>query len=182
MSDEFAVSAHDRSEALDLLDELADLYQQVYAEPPYNAGPKFSRARFLDRTRGQTLASGFRLLVARREAVAVGFAFGFSMMPGAWWANASPPPREVLEADKYAVVELAVSKPERGRGLGRLLLNRLLAERPERFATLAAVLESEAYGMYLRWGWEQVGEFRVEPPFSDALVLELRRNGGQGPT
>ncbi|WP_242906428.1 GNAT family N-acetyltransferase [Actinomadura terrae] len=182
MPDEAVVSVHDRSEALDLLDELADLYQQVYAEPPYNAGPKFSRARFLDRTRGQTLASGFRLVVARRKTVPIGFAFGFSMMPGAWWANASPPPHEVLEADKYAVVELVVSKPERGHGLGRLLLNRLLAERSERFATLAAVLESEAYGIYLRWGWEKVGEFRVEPPFSDALVLELRRKAGGAPT
>ncbi|NDU77542.1 GNAT family N-acetyltransferase [Actinomadura sp. DSM 109109] len=177
MPDEITVSAHDRSDALDVLDELADLYEQVYAEPPYDAGSKFSRARFLDRTRGQVLASGFRLLTARRGPVLVGFAFGFSMMPGAWWANASPPPREVLDADKFAVVELVVGRPERGLGLGRRLLEGL-AERPERFATLAAVVEADAYGMYLRWGWEKAGEFRVEPPFSDALVLPLRGDSG----
>lgn len=178
MPDEITVSAHDRSEALDVLDELADLYEQVYAEPPYNAGPKFSRARFLDRTRDQVLASGVRLLTVRRGPDLVGFAFGFSMMPGAWWANASPPPREVLDADKFAVVELVVSRPERGQGLGRRLLDGLLAGRAERFATLAAVVEADAYGMYLRWGWEKVGEFRVEPPFSDALVLPLRGDSG----
>lgn len=173
MPDEISVSAHDRSDALDILDELADLYEQVYAEPPYNAGPKFTRARFLDRTRDQVLSSGFRLLTARRSDALVGFAFGFSMTPGAWWANASPPCHEVLDAEKYAVVELVVSKPERGRGIGRRLLAGLLAGRPEGFATVAAVVGADAYGMYLRWGWKKAGEFRVEPPFSDALVLPM---------
>lgn len=76
------------------------------------------------------------------------------------------------------MIELVVNKPERGHGLGRRLLDELLAGRPERFATLASVIDADAYGMYLRWGWVKVGEFRAEPPFSDALVLELRRAGG----
>ncbi|RFS81230.1 GNAT family N-acetyltransferase [Actinomadura spongiicola] len=178
MPDETTLTVHDRQAALDGLDKLTPLYQQVYAEPPYNSAPKFSLPRFRERTREQTLASGFRLVTARRDRALVGFAFGFSMMPGAWWANASTPPREVLDTDKYAVVELVVSKTERGRGLGRLLLNRLVAGRPERFATLAAVVEADAYEMYRRWGWKKVGEFRAEPPYSDALVLPLRSDAG----
>lgn len=181
MPDEIAVSVHDRRAALDLLDELADLYQQVYAEPPYNSAAKFSRPRFLDRTRDQALASGFRLVTAHRGRALAGFAFGFSMMPGAWWANASAPPREVREGDKYAVIELVVSKPERGQGLGRRLLDKLLAGRPERYATLATVIEADAYEMYRRWGWKKAGEFRAEPPFSDALVLPLLPDNGTGP-
>lgn len=180
MPDDVAMSVHGRRDTLAVLDEVADLYEPVYAEPPYNAAAKYSRARFLDRTRDQVLASGFRLVAARRGGGLVGFAFGFSMMPGAWWANASQPPREVLDADKYAVVELVVARPERDRGLGRRLLDELLAERPERFATLAAVVDADAYAMYRRWGWETAGEFRAEPPFSDALVLPLRRDGGPG--
>lgn len=181
MPDEIAVSIHDHRAALDALDELADLYEQVYAEPPYNSAEKFSRARFLARTRDQVLASGFRLVTARRGGGLVGFAFGFSMKPGTWWANASAPPREVLDADKFAVIELVVSKSERGYGRGRLLLDELLAGRPEQFATLAAVLDADAYRMYLRWGWVKAGEFRAEPPFSDALVLPLRPDDESAP-
>ncbi|WP_131738640.1 GNAT family N-acetyltransferase [Actinomadura roseirufa] len=173
---EVAVNVDDHRAALDALDELADLYEQVYAEPPYRSAEKFSRPRFLARTRDQALASGFRLVTARRNAVLVGFAFGFSMMPGAWWANASPPSRTHLDADKYAVIELVVSKPERRHGLGRRMLEHLLAGRPERYATLAAVIDADAYDMYLQWGWEKAGEFRAEPPFSDVLVLPLHQD------
>lgn len=105
----------DGHQALDVLDELADLYVRVYAEPPYDSAPKFSRERFTERTREQALASGFVLVTARRRDALAGFAFGFSMMPGAWWANASMPPAEVLKASKFALVEFIVEKDMRGR-------------------------------------------------------------------
>lgn len=175
------VQVHGRGAALDMLEEIADLYEAVHAEPPYGSAPKFGRDRFVRRTREQALSSGWTLITARRGGVLVGFAFGFAMLPGAWWRNASAPPDEVRAADKFAVIELAVAEPERGRGLGRMLLDGLLADRTERYATLAVVIGADAYGMYLRWGWKKVAEFRVEPPFSDALLLPLRaRPGWQG--
>ncbi|MBO2465378.1 GNAT family N-acetyltransferase [Actinomadura violacea] len=179
MSKDLVVRVVDRQAALESLDEIADLYAQVYAEPPYNAADKYSRNRFLQRTRDQAVASGFKLTTVRRGDALVGFTFGFTMPPGAWWKNASKPAAEVLEADKFAVVELVVAKTERGQGLGRRLMDALLAGRQERFATLAAVLDADAYGMYLRWGWTKAAEFRAEPPFSDALVLNIP-HGGDG--
>ncbi|WP_067471568.1 GNAT family N-acetyltransferase [Actinomadura hibisca] len=163
----------DGHQALDVLDDLADLYVQVYAEPPYNSAPKFSRDRFVERTREQAMASGFALVTGRCDGELLGFTFGFSMMPGAWWANASPPSAEVLEASKFALVEFVVAKAWRGQGIGRRLLSALLKGRAEEYATLAAVIDADAYGLYLRWGWQKVAEFRVEPPHSDALVLPL---------
>lgn len=177
MAEDLVVRVVDRQTALEALGEIADLYEQVYAEPPYKAADKYSRARFLQRTRDQAVASGFKLITAWCGDELVGFTFGFTMPPGAWWKNASKPAAEVLEADKFAVVELVVSKTERGRGLGRRLMNALLAGRPERYATLAAVLDADAYDMYLRWGWSKAAEFRNEPPFSDALVLRVPRGG-----
>ncbi|MQY04141.1 GNAT family N-acetyltransferase [Actinomadura macrotermitis] len=170
---EIELAALDRRQALDALDEVADLYEQVYAEPPYNAAPKFSRDRFTRRTHDQATASGFAMVTARRGGTLVGFAFGFSMMPGAWWANAASPAGEVLKADKFAVVELVVDRWHRRHGIGGRLLDALLADRRERYATLAAVIEADAYGWYLRRGWQKVAEFRAEPPYSDALVLPL---------
>lgn len=176
MSKDPVVRAEDRQAALESLDEIADLYEQVYAEPPYNAADKYSRTRFLQRTRDQAVASGFKLITARRGNALMGFAFGFTMPPGAWRKNASSPTAEVQEADKFAVVELVVSKRERRQGLGRRLMDALLTDRPERYATLAAVLDADAFGMYLRWGWTKAAEFRAEPPFSDALVLKIPRD------
>ncbi|OLT17694.1 hypothetical protein BJF79_17660 [Actinomadura sp. CNU-125] len=119
-------------------------------------------------------ASGFSLVEVRRDERLAGFAFGFSMRRGGWWANASLPPPDVLDAPKFAVVELVVERTERGAGLGGALLDALLCERPEPIATLAAVLGADAYGWYVRRGCRKAAEFRVEPPHSDALVLDLR--------
>jgi hypothetical protein len=166
----------DGAEAVEFLDECADLYVRVYAEPPYNSAPKFSRDRFLSRTRRQTVSSGFTMLTARKGDLLIGFAFGFSMSAGSWWANTSLPASEVLDAAKFAVIELVVDRQQRGCGLGTALLTVLLEERPEPYATLAAVIgsRSQAYGWYLRSGWRKVGEFRAEPPFSDTLLLDRR--------
>jgi GNAT superfamily N-acetyltransferase len=68
-----------------------------------------------------------------------------------------------------------VDRQQRGHGLGQALLDALLQERPESVATLAAVIEADAYDWYLRRGWRKVAEFRVEPPYSDALALDLQR-------
>ncbi|GAA1553191.1 hypothetical protein GCM10009678_40210 [Actinomadura kijaniata] len=35
------------------------------------------------------------------------------------------------------------------------------------------MIEADAYERCLEWGWVKVAEFRVEPPFSDALMLRL---------
>ncbi|MFC5748687.1 GNAT family N-acetyltransferase [Actinomadura rugatobispora] len=179
MPTEVELRSQDGHEALGMLDELADLYVQVYAEPPYNSAPKFSRARFLERTREQATSTGFTLVTARRSGRLVGFSFGFSMLAGSWWAAASMPSAQVLDASKYAVIELIVDRDHRGRGTGRALLDALLAGRPEQYATLAAVIEADAYAWYLRSGWRKIAEFRAEPPYSDALILRLPREGNR---
>jgi GNAT superfamily N-acetyltransferase len=78
-----------------------------------------------------------------------------------------------MVATKFAVIELNVLPEFRGQGLGKELLNRLLSDRPEAFATLATLPSSMARTMYERWGWYKVAEFTDEPPM-DALALELR--------
>jgi GNAT superfamily N-acetyltransferase len=165
-------------QALEMLDELAGVYGPVYAEPPYDSAPKFSRDRFLDRTRGQATSPGFRLVTARDGGRLVGFAFGFTMSAGSWWANASTPLGEVLRERKFAVIELILDREHRGCGAGGKLMDALLADRQERYATLSAVADAPAYDWYLHRGWWKAAEFRLERPYSDALVLDLHRDRG----
>jgi GNAT superfamily N-acetyltransferase len=170
---EIEVGRQDGHAAAGMLEELAGLYERVYAEPPYSSAPKFSRSRFVERTHEQAMTPDFVLVTARGAGVLVGYTFGFTMPPGAWWVAASRPSEEVMASPKFAVLELMVDRPYRGRGIGHALLATLLRDRPEPYATLVAVLQADAYGWYLRQGWRKAGELRVEPPFADALLLPL---------
>jgi GNAT superfamily N-acetyltransferase len=164
---------------LGLLNEMAVLYERVYSEPPYNSAPKFSPARFVSRTREQAMMPEFALVTARRDGVLAGYTFGFPMPPGGWWVAASRPGDGILYSPKYAVIELMVDKTHRKNGIGRALLATLLDGRPERYATLAAVTKADAYGWYLRNGWRKTAEFRLEPPYADALLLDLPANSSR---
>jgi GNAT superfamily N-acetyltransferase len=160
-------------EAAEQLGRLADLYVPVYAEPPYDGGPKYSREAFLSRTREQLTRPGFTLLTAHEAGALVGYGFGFRMGPYGWWANATEAPPGLLRASKFAVIELLVRGSHRGRGVGGSLLGGLLTGRDEEYATLAARPDSPAHPMYLRWGWRTAAHFTTGPPASEVMVLPL---------
>ncbi|MCW2901831.1 MAG: GCN5-related N-acetyltransferase [Streptosporangiaceae bacterium] len=75
-----------------------------------------------------------------RTSALIGFSFGFTISAGRWWAAATPPPAGVRAAEKLAVIELVVSRPHRGRGVGRALIDRLPAGRAETYGTLDALV------------------------------------------
>jgi ribosomal protein S18 acetylase RimI-like enzyme len=81
-----------------------------------------------------------------------------------------------LDAPKFAVIELIVDEAWRGRGIGRQLMDDLLADRTEPYAMLTTRATNPARKMYSRWGWVQVGTTQHTPtaPVMDQLVLPLR--------
>lgn len=156
------------------LGAFADLYDEIHSEDPSETDPMFSRPSFVDRTKTQAQAPGFELVTARAGEVLAGFSFGYPFPAGKWWADCPPPPRGILKARKFAVIELDVRQTYRGRGLSKILLTELLAGRAEEYATLAATPGSQAHAMYLRWGWHTAGQFET-PPVMEAMVLPLPR-------
>ncbi len=173
---------HDESaDAEALLDELVPLYAEVYAEPPYLEGAE-DVAEFTDTfpTRGPT-QSGFRLVTAHTSEL-IGFAFGHTLPPGTgWWHGALTPLPDEVTAEPpgrtFAIIELAVRAPWRRLGVGQMLHEALLEDRPEERATLLARPEATpAQATYARWGWRKVGQIRRLPtaPVYDALVLTLK--------
>lgn len=160
-------------QTLAMLDEITELYDMINGEFSYYSDPIFGKASFVKRTKHQARRDGFDLVVARANGRLIGFSFGLPFSPGGWWADAELPAEEILNASKFAVVELDLHSDYRGKGLGKELLNRLLEGRREEFATLAAMTESPAYAMYLHLGWRKVGEIGGEGPVMDALLIPL---------
>ncbi|GID32562.1 GNAT family N-acetyltransferase [Paractinoplanes brasiliensis] len=122
-----------------------------------------------------TSRAGFTLVTARTNDQLVGAAFGWTMPAGTWWSRAdAQPSRDVLDADKFAVMEWIVRPDRRGKGIGAQLIRRLLTGRPESYATLASDPRSEAREIYERAGWRQVARTTLTwGPAMDLLVINL---------
>ncbi|MEU4557189.1 GNAT family N-acetyltransferase [Actinoplanes sp. NPDC023936] len=173
----FTIASWPGFEVISRLDELAEIYAEIYSEPPYNSGTPSSVAGFIDRTTRQAAREGFRFLAAIADQQIAGFSFGVPIAEGAWWASDefTEPPADLRAAPKFAVIELVVRKRWRFQGIGHRLLRQLLDGRPERYAILTARTDAPARQMYERWGWIKTGTARhsAEFPTMDALALPL---------
>jgi GNAT superfamily N-acetyltransferase len=163
--------------------ELRAVYAEVFSLPPYNEGPEMAD-EFLDRLAEESKRPGFSLVAAcggGRPLGLVGFAYGYTMPAGEWWDGTDrPAPEEVKAADKLAVIEWAVLPDRRGAGIGRRLLDELLAGRREQWATLTVVPAADARVIYDRWGWRQVASTRPgRMPGMAVMLLELPSSAEQ---
>jgi hypothetical protein len=77
------------------LSDLAGIYQEVYAEPPHNAGPIWHVKLFKDRTARQAGRDGFAMVTARLPSgELIGCSFRLTFPAGRWWSgDATAPPR-----------------------------------------------------------------------------------------
>ncbi|MFE0763666.1 GNAT family N-acetyltransferase [Streptomyces smyrnaeus] len=169
--------------ALALLDAFLPAYEEVYAEPPYNEGPR-DIAEFIEHYRVHAGRAGFRIVLAREGSEVVGFTYGF-LLPAdtGWWASIDQPlPEDFVREDghrTWVVIELAVRKPWRRRGVATGLHGKLLEGLDVERVTLTMRPEPEAapaQAAYANWGYRKVGIAHPwdEAPFYDAMVRELR--------
>jgi ribosomal protein S18 acetylase RimI-like enzyme len=164
----------------DMLSAVGELYAEVYAEPPYYEGPAevedftSSWSKMIDQR-------DFRLVVARRADEPIGFALGYQL--GAqtkWWDGAMTPlPHEIIAEHPgrtFAIIEIAVRRPYRRRGVGCLLHTHLTAGLTEKRITLAVRPEAPApQHAYRSWGYQTVGQVRPFPddPIYDIMIKQI---------
>ncbi|MBV9380826.1 MAG: GNAT family N-acetyltransferase [Streptosporangiaceae bacterium] len=120
----------------------------------------------------------FRALAALSGEELAGFCYGFHGAPGQWWHDmvaaalsglGGPPGASRWLANSLEIAELHVLPSYQGRGIGRELLFRVAAGRPERTAVLSTQdTESRARRLYRRAG------------FTD-LLTGYRFSGGEPP-
>lgn len=163
-------------------DAICELYDEVFAEPPmhWSVGQSAEHRETLERLMG---SPGFGVVLAHAGERLVGFAYGRTLATDThWWDNfLSPVPAEVTAerpGRTFAVIDVGAQRAWRGQGLGRRLLEALLADRTEERATLAVEPEAErSQGFYRHLGWQRVGRLRGgegdTAPFFDIFVLPL---------
>ncbi|MFG2002279.1 GNAT family N-acetyltransferase [Spirillospora sp. NPDC048911] len=168
------------SQAAEVFDEIVNVYVTVYAE----SQTEEDFANFRARGAAQFQGAGFDLVTVRVDGDLVGFAYGLTLRAGSgWWRGLEPAPEQGFTEETgvrtFALIELAVLPEHRKKGLGRLLVDELLARRDEERATLATdPREADVQKMYERWGWRKAGRVPAASdapvPHFDLYVLPLR--------
>lgn len=175
------VQTLDGEQALARLDELSDLYLDVYAEPPYEWDTEHADL-FVERFKVQASQDGFALVEAKHGTELVGIAFGVTLQPSTpWWQNLLESLPEAVTTERrdrtFAVVELLVRKAWRRQHIAQAMHDLLLAGRTEERATLTVLpAATPAQQAYAKWGWQRVAHKRNPLPGSpvfDVMVKEL---------
>ncbi|WAZ26957.1 GNAT family N-acetyltransferase [Streptomyces cinnabarinus] len=179
---EVAYERHEGAEAARQLDAFLHAYEEVYEEPPYCEGPS-DVAEFIEHYQAQTQRPGMRLLLAREDGEVVGFTYGYYLAADTrWWHNLQDV--KLLEdftredgRRTFVIIELAVRKPWRGRGIAAGLHARLLDGVDAERVTLTMRPEPEAapaQSAYASWGYRKVGVSHPwdEAPLYDCMLRE----------
>lgn len=168
-------------EAAPHMDELAAVYREVYAEPPYEWGAEHAEL-FCDRFAQQCQNAGFTLIEARSDDELIAFGLGVTLGPAiAWWQGwLTPAPYSVTReyvGRTFALIELLVRRPWRRLHVAEAIHARLMRDRTEKWATLTVLpAAAAAQAAYAKWGWRKVAQKRNPLPGSpvfDVMVKEL---------
>lgn len=138
---------------------LAELVALYVSAMHYPMGVQSARAALWDEHSRRT---GFAAVIAEApDGAALGIGYGYRGAPGQWWY--SEVRRGLAEradswmTDFFELTELHVRPDAQGRGLGELLLTRLLVDRPEALVLLSTPEgTNRAWRLYRRTGFVDV--------------------------
>lgn len=166
----------DGPQAREAATALKPVYAAVFSQPPYNEGPDRHEA-FVGWVLSESQHPGFDMHLAYGHDQPIGFVYGYTMPPGEWFRGADhPPPPEVKNAAKFAVMEWAVLPQHRHHGIGATLIRSLLDPRPERWAILTVNPATDAYTIYERAGWRHIASTRPSRTWPAMSIMLLDRH------
>jgi ribosomal protein S18 acetylase RimI-like enzyme len=142
---------------------------------------------FAEELAGELDEAGYRCWMATEDGRVVGFAYGLPTpeIPSEGWYGlvreaVGPAAAERWLAGQFAVVWIAVHPDHRGKGLGRRLLERLLAEAgTERAWLITHDLDTPARALYRSLGFQQLGRGPLGWHDADRVVLGAQLDPGR---
>jgi ribosomal protein S18 acetylase RimI-like enzyme len=173
----------DANTADKVFEPVCQLYAAVFSAPPLNRPPEklASQRRGL---RSLMTEPTFGMAMAWSDDQLVGFVYGYALGTGTrWWEGFLTPVAEDITREwdgrTFVIIDMGVALSRQRLGVGKQLLNTLLASRPEERASLSVVPENkQAQAFYRRLGWQCVGRVKGAPhhaaPSFDIYVLNLR--------
>ena len=182
MGDHVTVQLGKPATADTLFESICALYDDVFSQPPFRWTDDES-SHHRDLLRHLRSEPSFGIATAERGGQLVGFAYGYTLPSNTkWWTEFTHPIPSGLgdeqEGRTFALIDLAVRSSSRRQGLGRRLVDTLLASRREERATLSVQpAATETHSFYRNLGWTKVGTKNmpegVVSPFSDIYVTPL---------
>jgi ribosomal protein S18 acetylase RimI-like enzyme len=169
--------------AVEAFDAVCTLFASVFGAPPLSRPPG-TLAHQRDSLRSLMSEPTFGMATAWNGDELVGFAYGYALNSRSrWWDDMlTPVAAEVTrewDGRTFVVIDMAVTQERQSQGIGRQLLDTLLAARSEERASLSVVPDNDrAHGFYRHLGWQHVGQVKGAPhhtaPFFDIYLLILR--------
>jgi len=161
-----------RAEAIECAEPVSELYAAAF-DYPEGVMRQFTQTY----TRCMGEYDGARVLLARAEGAAVGFAFGYTFQRGHWWPEQVGPELEAAGhghwmQEAFELAELVVAPGHQGRGIGTALLQRLMHTTSQRRVLLATTPQNPARQLYRRRGFiELLPDFRYGRTGPAAVVM-----------
>ncbi len=165
-------------------DELAAVYAEAFARPPYSKERLASAIQLRETLQQHRLRRGFRMRAAVDGGRIVGLAYGYTSAAGQWWHDLVADALGLEGArrwlsDCFELVELAVLPAFQGRRLGSRLHDSVLEGLRHRTAALSTRQEeTAARRLYRRRGWVDLVRhfsFQAQSPPYLIMGLDLRR-------
>jgi len=158
-------------------------YDEIRAEniARYGWGAR-EAAEFARRFAAWARQPGFVLAEARHGGYLVGYGFGTPLRPAtSWWRHLTTPLPDDMTTEyqgrTFALADLAVRAAWRRQGIGAVLYDLIMANRPEERATLTILpAAAAAQSACQSWGWTKIARTRDAAPGSavlDVLLLTL---------
>lgn len=169
--------------AAEAYDAVCALFASVFGAPPLNR-PAETLGHQRDNLRSLMAEPSFGMATAWDGDVLVGFAYGYARgSDSRWWERLLTPVADEVTREwdgrTFLIIDMAVAHQYQGQGIGRRLLDTLLAARLEERASLSVVPDNDrAHGFYRHLGWQHVGRVKGAPhhtaPFFDIYLRNLR--------